>query len=278
MSTRARRDYYEILGVSRGADRETIRRAFRVLAAEHHPDVSEDPKALERFREIAEAYEVLSRPETRERYDRYGFDPRGVGGFDAARPAGGAAAGLFDDLVEQATREAARGGDVELTLRLELSEAMQGGTRPLRFATTDLCEACAGVGAAPGTAQVSCRACGGRGRIREQDGGREGFHLRTCGRCGGSGRQILTPCEACGGSGRRERERLVRATYPAGVGDGAMLRLEGQGHAGEGGGMPGDVVVHVSVETPREPAFARRLALVGVGCATALLVLVVLLR
>jgi molecular chaperone DnaJ len=271
VATQSRRDYYESLGVPRDADRETVRRAFRVLAAEFHPDVSDSPNALDRFREIAEAYEVLSRPETREQYDRYGFEPRGVGGFGAGPQPG---PGLFDDLLRSPGREARRGADVLLRLELTAEEAARGGTHPVRFSTVDVCDTCRGIGAAPGTARRACPACGGRGRIREAGDG-SGFHLRTCGRCGGSGKQILTPCADCDGTGRLERGRSLLVEVPAGVTDGEELRLTGQGDASEDAGEPGDLVLTLAVVGPDDPVLGRRLALAGLACALGLTAVVV---
>jgi len=273
VATQSRRDYYEILGVPRDADRETVRRAFRLLAAEFHPDVSDSPNALDRFREIAEAYDVLSRPETREQYDRYGFEPRGVGGFGAAQP--GSGAGLFDDLIRSPGREVPRGEDVLLRLELTVEEAARGGTHPVRFSTVDVCDTCHGIGAAPGTARRACPACGGRGRIREAGDG-SGFHLRTCGRCGGSGKQIVTPCVDCDGTGRLERGRSLLVEVPPGVGDGEEIRLVGQGDASEDVGEPGDLVLMLAVVGPDDPVLGRRLAIAGLVCALVLTAVVAL--
>jgi molecular chaperone DnaJ len=277
VSTRARRDYYEVLGIPRDADRETIRRAFRTLAAEVHPDVSDDPAALDRFREIAEAYEVLSRRDSRDRYDRFGFEPRGVGTFEPhatarARPS----ARLFDDLIASAVRDAARGDDVVVELELTAEDAARGSSRGVRFRTSERCETCRGLGAAPGTARVRCPECAGRGRVREEAAA-GGFHLRSCGRCGGTGFQILTPCEACAGTGRTARERSLLVELPPGVQAGDEIRVAGKGHAGEEGGEPGDVVVRVVIlPAPDSPA-ARRVALAGLVLAVGL-ILVLLLR
>jgi molecular chaperone DnaJ len=272
VATRSRRDYYEILGVPRDADRETVRRAFRVLAAEFHPDVSDSPDALDRFREIAEAYEVLSRPETREQYDRYGFEPRGVGGFGGGQP--GSPGGLFDDLLRSPGREARRGEDVLVRLELAADEAARGGTHPVRFTTVDVCDTCRGIGAAPGTTRRACPACGGRGRIREAADG-SGFHLRTCGRCEGSGKQIVTPCADCDGTGRIERDRSLLVEIPANAADGDELRLAGHGDASEDAGEPGDLVLTLSVVGPDDPILGRRLAMAGLLCALGLTALVV---
>lgn len=276
MATQSRRDYYEILGIPRDADRETVRRAFRALAAEFHPDVSDSPDALERFREIAEAYEVLSRPEAREQYDRYGFEPRGVGGFETAGRARPGAGGLFDDLLQTSSaNEAARGHDVVLRLELSPDEAARGGTHPVRFSTIDLCDTCRGIGAAPGTARRACPACGGRGRVREPGGG-SGFHLRTCARCGGSGKQILSPCQDCDGTGRVERDRSLLVEIPPGVREGEEIRLSGQGDAGDDG-EPGDLVLIVALERSGDSVLGRRLALAGLACALGLLAVVVVI-
>jgi molecular chaperone DnaJ len=245
VAARSRRDYYAVLGVPHGASRETIRRAFRTLAAEWHPDVSDDPEAVERFREIAEAYEVLSRPDTRERYDRYGFDPRGVGGFSSGA---GSASGMFDDLLDLAAafkRAGGRGTDVAVEVHVAPGDAAKGGRRGVRYTALTVCPACHGEGGVPGSARVACAECGGRGRRRGPNDGPT--RLELCSSCRGSGRVHAEPCLRCEGAGRFESERAARVEIPPRSADGDELRVPGAGNAGGRNAEPGDLVVTVRV-------------------------------
>jgi molecular chaperone DnaJ len=276
VATRPKRDYYSVLGVSRTADRDAIRRAFRMLAAEWHPDVSEDPSAPDRFREIAEAYEVLSRADTRERYDRYGFDPRGVGGFES-RP--GSAFGLFDDLLDLAAtfpRPGRRGADVSAIAEVEFLEAIRGTERGVRYTALTVCPVCGGDGAGPGNTRIGCQVCGGRGRIREGgEGTDKPFHLRLCADCRGSGRVNSVLCPECDGTARFEAQRVLLVDIPAGAEDGQELRIPGEGNAGGPGGEPGDVILTVHVRPPHDPRGLRRLAMAGAAVGVGLLVFLV---
>jgi molecular chaperone DnaJ len=261
----SRRDYYAVLGVQHGASRDAIRRAFRSLAAEWHPDVSDDPEAIERFREIAEAYEVLSRQDARERYDRYGFDPRGVGGF----PAGAAgAAGMFDDLLDLAAafrRAGGRGADVAVEVDVPRADAARGGRRGVRYTALTVCPACHGEGGSPGSARVACAECEGRGRKGRGPGG--SARLELCGSCRGSGRVYARPCGRCEGAGRFESERAVLVDVPAGTEDGEVLRVDGEGNAGGRNAEPGDLVVTVHLRPAGELRRVRALALGAAACA-----------
>ena len=276
MATQARRDYYAILGVSRDADRDAIRRAFRSLASEHHPDVSGDPNTADRFRELAEAYEILSRPDTRERYDRYGFDPRGLGGF-APRP--GSAFGLFDDLLDFATtfpRPGKRGADVLVEAEVEFVEAARGTTRGLRFTASALCPKCKGEGGRAGSLRIACPDCNGRGRIREGGDAGRPFRLRICLSCRGRGKRLESPCLECSGTGRIDEARSLLVGIPPATSDGQQIRLEGEGHAGGPGGEPGDVVVTVRVRPVPDSPLVRRLAVAGAVCGLGLLLFIAL--
>jgi molecular chaperone DnaJ len=264
-----------VLGVARNADRETIRRAFRSLASELHPDVSDDPNAVDRFREVTEAYEVLSRPATRARYDRFGFDARGMGGF-ASHSA--AASSLFDDLFGAAsfTQPARPGSDVHVELAIDYEDAVRGTSRAVRYRARAACIACGGSGGAPGSARIACGECGGRGRLREEGAAAaRAFHLRTCPACGGTGRRFIVSCQECGGAGWPELERAVLLDIPPGTESGSEIRIEGEGDSGAAGGEPGDVVVTVVVRPPRDVPLFRRLAAAGAICGIGLLVLVV---
>lgn len=253
----AERDYYEILGVDRNASDADIKKAFRRLARELHPDVSDAPDAQERFREVAEAYEVLSNPETRETYDRFGRAGLRSGGFAPADFDLGSLADIFgaffgEGLFGQARGGAARadrGGDVTAVVEVALAEAYTGVTVevPVRVAAT--CSSCGGNGAAPGTAPVTCETCGGAGRVQQVSRSAFGQFVRsgTCPRCSGAGRLIEVPCERCDGAGRLLEERSLTVDVPAGIHDGQRIRLRGEGHSGSLGGPAGDAFVQVRV-------------------------------
>jgi molecular chaperone DnaJ len=252
----SQRDYYEVLGVARTADDAEIKKAFRRLARELHPDVSELPDAEERFREVAEAYEVLSKAETREVYDRYGHAGLRGGGFEPGHFDLGNLSDLFsaffgDDLFGVGGRGAsrARGGDVAAEVAIELVDAATGVERqvPLRVAAT--CSRCAGDGVEPGTSVSTCPTCGGAGRIQQVGRSVFGEFVRTqpCRQCVGTGRIVEHPCEECNGAGQVLEERSIDVEIPAGIHDGQRIRISGEGHAGIGGARAGDayVLVHV---------------------------------
>jgi molecular chaperone DnaJ len=248
-----KRDYYEVLGVGRDATEQEIKRAFRGLARELHPDVSEAPDAQERFREVAEAYQVLSNSETRELYDRYGHAGLRGGGFTPGTFDFGSLSDLFsaffgDDLFGAARRQA-RGADIAAEVEIELVEAAHGATRDVPFQVAVPCGRCNGDGAEPGTTPTTCPTCGGAGRLQQVSSSVFGQFVRTqtCPRCGGAGRIVETPCTECGGSGRTLEERRLEVTIPAGIHDGQQIRISGEGHAGDLGGRAGDVYVRVRV-------------------------------
>ncbi|HXV34657.1 MAG TPA: molecular chaperone DnaJ [Gaiellaceae bacterium] len=261
-----RRDYYEILGVPRDADERAIKSAFRRLARELHPDVSDHPEAQERFREAAEAYEVLSKSETRELYDRYGHDGLKTGGFRPTDFDFGSLNDLFsvffgDDLFgglgSRPGRRSARGADVLAEVEIELVEAAEGAKRAVPFPVVVDCASCHGSGAAPGTSPSICPGCGGTGRLQSISNSFFGQVVRTqaCPRCGGLGEIVESPCAECDGAGRITEERELEVEIPPGIHDGQRIRLSGEGHAGALGGRSGDlyVLVHVKVD----PRFVR---------------------
>jgi molecular chaperone DnaJ len=250
-----KRDYYEILGIARAADEKEIKKAFRRLARELHPDVSDAPDAEERFREAAEAYEVLSKHETREVYDRYGHEGLRTGGFTPTDFGGLSdlfAAFFGDDLfgrVAGGGTRAARGADVLAEVEIELEEAARGITRTVPFPLAITCPACAGSGAEPGTHPETCERCGGVGRLQSVSTSVFGQFVRTstCPGCAGAGRVIRTPCPECAGAGRVTEERSLEVEIPPGIHDGQRIRLSGEGHAGPLGGRAGDVYVLVRI-------------------------------
>src|SRR3954454_10140624 len=250
------RDYYEVLGVSRDASETEIKKAFRRLARELHPDVNQAPDAEERFKEAAEAYEVLSDAERRRTYDAYGEEGLRSGGFDP-----GAGFGSIDDLFQSifggagfgfgggGGRRAAAGGDVALEAELELSEVATGATREVTYDVVAACEHCHGNGAEPGTPISTCERCGGSGELRAVTRTPFGQMVRSapCDVCGGAGKVPQTPCEVCGGSCRTRQSRTSAIEIPAGIEAGQRLRITGAGHAGEPGAPAGDLYVEVAV-------------------------------
>jgi molecular chaperone DnaJ len=258
-----RRDYYEVLGVPRTADETEIKKAFRRLARTLHPDVSEEPDAEERFREVVEAYEVLSKSETREVYDRYGHEGLRGGGFTPTTFDLGSLSDLFaaffgDDLFGVAGRpRRARGADIAAQVEIDLAEAATGTTREVPFPVTVACAACGSSGAEPGTQPATCPTCEGAGRLQHVSRTAFGEFVRTqtCPRCGGSGRVVEHPCRECEGSGRIVEERTLEVEVPPGIHDGQQIRLSGEGHAGSLGGRAGDLYVQVRMRP--DPRFVR---------------------
>ncbi len=266
LAANTKRDYYEVLGVTRASTDVEIKSAYRKLAMTYHPDRNpNNPDAEDRFKEITEAYAILADSEKRSLYDRFGH--AGVGGSSAG-PAGFDPAIFqdfgdifgdmfgFGDLFGQGGRRrsrAQRGADLREDLNLEFDEAVFGAEKQVSVRRHESCDACRGSGAAPGKAAVTCRSCNGRGQVRYQ----QGFFsiARTCPTCQGAGSVITDPCPKCKGEGRLLRERVVEAKVPAGVEDGTRIRFSGLGEAGAFGGPAGDlyVVLHV-----KEHAFFER--------------------
>jgi molecular chaperone DnaJ len=257
------RDYYDLLGVARAANDAELKRAFRRRARELHPDVSELPDAEERFREVVEAYEVLSRSETRELYDRFGHAGLRGGGFQPSQFDFGGLTDLFsaffgDDLFGAGTRpRRSRGQDLAAEVEIELVDAATGTRREVPFEAVVTCTRCGGDGAEPGTGTRSCETCGGTGRLQQVGRSVLGEFVRTqtCPQCGGDGRIVEHPCEECTGSGRTVERKNLEVEIPPGIHDGQRIRLSGAGHAGSQGGPAGDVYVRVRVK--RDARFVR---------------------
>jgi len=255
VSSDVSQDYYERLGVRRDASEAEIKKAFRRLARELHPDVSDDPHAEEKFKAAAEAYEVLSDPERRATYDRYGADGLRNGGF---QPSGfGSFSDIFDaffggDIFGGAgggRPGPVQGGDVAVTATIDLAQAAAGAAVEVSYDAVAICGTCRGNGAEPGTPIETCGRCGGSGQLRAVTRTPFGQVVRAtvCDACHGDGRVPAQPCSACGGRGRQVRRQTLSVDVPAGIADGQRIRLAGRGHAGEQGGPPGDLYVLVRV-------------------------------
>ncbi len=260
MSTKT--DYYELLSVTRDANGDEVKRAYRKLAMQYHPDKNPGDKSAEvKFREITQAYEVLSDNQKRAAYDRYGhaaFEQGGAGGggFDFTGFPGGLSDILnevFGDFMGAAagggqrySNGALRGNDVRYDMELTLEEAFKGIERTIKVTTPQACETCKGSGAKPGTSPVKCKQCEGAGKVRIQ----QGFFLmeRSCPICGGAGKVIEDACKDCRGQGRVRNERTLKVTIPAGVDTGTRIRIASEGEAGMRGGATGDLYVFISVK------------------------------
>ena len=256
------RDYYELLGVARDADEREIKKAFRALARQLHPDVSKEPDADVRFREVSEAYEVLSNPETRQLYDRYGHAGLRSGGFTPTHFDVGSLGDLFsaffgDDLFGNRGAATARGADVPAEVEIDLVDAARGTTAQVELEVAVTCKTCEGDGVEPGTEVSTCGRCGGSGRLQQVSRSLFGEFIRTsaCPECRGSGRKVEHPCKACVGAGRTIEERTLDVDVPPGIHDGQRIRLSGEGHAGALGGRAGDLYVAVRVRP--DPRFVR---------------------
>ncbi len=258
----AKRDYYEVLGVAKDADEAAIKRAFKRLAIKYHPDHNKDPDAGEKFREINEAYQVLSDPQKRQAYDQFGFDGLNAGAGGGGNPFGGGFGDIFGDKFSdifsdiftggqgtssaQARREAFnRGRDMRIKVELTLEEAVKGVTKKVNVRVMDVCPTCHGTGSKSGKLQ-SCPHCHGTGQVVMQ----QGFFrvAQTCPYCHGSGQLAADPCPECSGSGRVQRTKTLSVKIPAGVDNGDRIRLSGQGEAGINGAENGDLYVNITVK------------------------------
>ena len=250
-------DYYSVLGVERGATDADIKRAFRKLAQQWHPDVNGDPAAQERFKEINEAYQVLSDPDRRQRYDtfgRAGLGGAGEGDFGFGGGFGGFS-DIFDAFFGGASATSARrgrpnaGSDLRYDLRITFEEAVKGTEKEIEFPILGRCETCEGSGARPGTEPITCPQCNGRGEVLTVSQTMLGqmVNVSACPRCRGEGKIVEEKCFDCQGEGRTERKRSLRVTIPPGIDEGHQIRLSGEGEVGPRGGPPGSLYVAVHV-------------------------------
>jgi molecular chaperone DnaJ len=254
----AKRDFYEILGVAKGASEDEITKSYRKLAMTYPPDRNPDNKeAEEKFKEVKEAYEMLTNPEKREAYDRYGHagvDPNsgmGGGGFGGGG-FGDAFGDIFGDIFgggrggRGGGPQVYRGADLRYNLEITLEQAAHGFDTTIRVPSWDKCDTCHGSGAKPGTQPVTCTTCAGHGQVRMQQGF---FSIQqTCPKCHGSGKIIPEPCAACGGAGRIKRNKTLEVKIPAGIDNGMRIRSSGNGEPGTNGGPPGDLYVEIHIK------------------------------
>lgn len=257
-----KRDYYEVLGVARNASQEEVKKAFRRLAMQYHPDRNKEAGAEERFKETSEAYEVLSDPQRRAAYDRFGHD--GAQAF-AGSPFQGFDFGGFGDVFDaffagsarHHRRQPQRGTDLRTRLALAFEEAVFGCEKEIEVVRREVCSHCDGSGSKPGTQPSRCSVCNGNGEVRRVQRSFFGqfVNVSTCPQCHGEGEVIVSPCDGCRGSGLERRQRRLLVKIPAGVEGGAQLRLAGEGDAGGHGGGPGDLYVALEVEP--HPYFQR---------------------
>ncbi len=268
----AKRDYYEVLGVQRGASADEIKKAYRRKAKELHPDRNSDkPEAESQFKEVNEAYDALKDPDKKAAYDRFGnaaFEggmgggprPGGAGGFGQGGDFASAFSDVFDDLFGDfmgqrggGRQRATRGSDLRYNLRISLEDAFAGMQKTISVPTSVSCSDCSGSGAESGAEPATCPTCSGMGKVRAQ----QGFFTveRTCPTCSGMGQIIKNPCRSCGGAGRVEKDRALNVNIPAGVETGTRIRLAGEGEAGLRGGPSGDLYIFIEVQD--HPIFER---------------------
>src|SRR5438270_3960289 len=258
-----KRDYYEVLGVQRGASAEELKASFRKLAMQYHPDRNPDnPEAGERFKECSEAYQVLSDPDKRRSYDMFGHsgvDTSGFGGFEGFGGFGEIFETFFGGGMGRGGRgRTARGDDLRYDLTIAFEESFTGSEKEIEVPRLMSCERCAGAGAEPGSGVETCTACAGSGQVRRAAQSIFGqvVNIVACPSCGGEGRLLKNPCHECRGQGRVERRRRLRVSIPAGVDTGSQIRLTGEGQAGYRGGPPGGLYIVIRVKP--HPQLQRR--------------------
>ncbi|MDL2300556.1 molecular chaperone DnaJ [Clostridiaceae bacterium OttesenSCG-928-D20] len=269
-----KRDYYDVLGLKKGASDDEIKKAYRTLAKKHHPDLHPDDKQSEAvFKEVNEAYEVLADPEKRQKYDQFGhaaFDPSMGGGYSQGFSGFGDLGDIFGDIFgggfgdifgggssRGARRGPQRGESLRASISLDFKEAAFGCTKEINISRVDSCEACGGQGTADGSKPEVCPNCGGSGRVSTQQ--RTPFGVMqsqtTCPRCSGTGEIINKPCSSCKGSGRVKRQKKISINIPAGIDDGQTISVKGEGNAGLKGGPRGDILLTISIR--KHPYFIR---------------------
>jgi molecular chaperone DnaJ len=262
MTVAQKRDYYEVLGVAREAGADEIKKAYRKAALKYHPDRNRDnPEAESRFKEAAEAYEVLSDPAKRQRYDRYGH--RGLEGAGIHDFGGMRANDIFSmfedifggDIFGRGSRQS--GVDLQMRMELTLEEVAKGVEKTIEFDREDFCEQCSGSGAEPGSQKRNCPTCGGYGQVEQSTGFGAIFGrvITACPSCRGKGVMVVSPCKRCGGTGRRRKHRVLNVRIPAGISEGQAVRVAGEGSPSENGGVRGDLHVYVTIE--EHPFFER---------------------
>ena len=262
MTTR-KRDYYEVLGISRGASDEEIKRVFRKLALEYHPDRNKSDGAADKFKEINEAYQVLADPKRRSDYDRFGHaglggnGGRGFEGFDNFGGFGDIFDAFFGGSGTRSRTSAIRGADLQYSLTLSFEDAVFGTEEELEVQRNEVCAECKGSRSEPGSSPSECPECGGSGQVRRGHQSIFGqfTQVMTCGRCQGAGEVITKPCSMCKGTGRELRRRKIVVSVPAGIETGTQIRLTGEGEPGVNGGPPGDL--YVSIRVKSHPIFRR---------------------
>ncbi len=255
----AKKDYYEVLGVSKDATETEIKKAYRKVAKECHPDLNPDDHAAEqRFKESAEAYEILSNTEKRAQYDQYGHEGMGQGGGGFGGFGGGAGFGdIFEDIFDMFGGQGgggrrqgpSKGADIRYGMDITFEEAAFGVEKEIKIDRTENCSTCSGTGAKPGTNKKTCDKCGGAGQVRFTQNTPFGQIMRTaaCDECGGSGEKIETPCSSCSGTGKERKTKTLNIKVPAGVDTGSVISLRGEGEPGEKGGPHGDLYIYIDV-------------------------------
>jgi len=262
----SKRDYYETLGVERTVDKETLKKAFRKLAQKYHPDVNKSPEAEAQFKEINEAYQVLSDDQKRAAYDRFGFDGLQGAGMNDFGGGFGDLSSIFEELFggfgqssgSRNRRQPRPGADLRTDVRLTFEEAIFGAERDLDIPRLEVCDRCKGSGAEPPTQPVTCSTCGGTGEVRRRQQSPlfgSVITATTCPTCSGTGEVIASPCTKCNGNKRIRINRKINVKIPAGVDDGTRIRLAGEGEAGQMGGPPGNL--YVVIEVDPHPVFTR---------------------
>lgn len=254
----SKRDYYEVLGVDKGASKEEIKKAYRKLARKYHPDVNKEANAADKFKEAKEAYEVLGNEQKRAQYDQFGHagpQNQGFDGFGGSQDFGGGFGDIFDMFFGGGGRSRdpnapQQGADLQYTMVLDFEEAIFGKETDITIPKEETCDTCSGSGAKPGTKAKTCSHCGGSGQLNMEQNTPFGkvVNRRVCNYCSGSGKIIPDKCNTCGGTGKVKKRKTIHITIPAGIDEGQQIRVSGKGESGVNGGPPGDLFVVVQVK------------------------------